>query len=97
MTFFLAEVRDLAKRAGLERLVINGSFVTDIFEPNDVDCILLIDPDRPHDPAVLADIPDGLPFLDVQVVERPDFTMLVDQFFATDRYSTSKGLVEVIL
>jgi hypothetical protein len=76
---------DLAKRAGLERLVINGSFVTDIFEPNDVDCILLIDPDRPHDPAVLADIADGLPFLDVQLVEQPDFTMLVDQFFATDR------------
>jgi hypothetical protein len=88
---------ELARRAGLERLVINGSFVTDIFEPNDVDCILLIDPDRPHDPVVLDEIADGLPFLDVQLVEQPDFTMLVDQFFATDRYSTPKGLVEVIL
>ena len=88
---------DLAKRAGLERLVINGSFVTDIFEPNDVDCIVLIDVDRPLDTPVLDEIAEGLPFLDVQVVEQTDFTMLVDQFFATDRYSTPKGLIEVIL
>ena len=33
---------DLARRAGVLRLVINGSFVTDVFEPNDVDCVLLI-------------------------------------------------------
>ena len=41
---------DLAKRAGVERIVINGSFVTDIPEPNDVDCVLLIGPNFPHDP-----------------------------------------------
>jgi hypothetical protein len=32
---------DLARRVGVERLVINGSFVTDLLEPNDVDCVLL--------------------------------------------------------
>jgi hypothetical protein len=88
---------DLAKRAAVERLVIGGSFVTDRFEPNDVDCVLLIDPDHPHDAAALDEIADGLPFLDVQLVENLEFTMLVDQFFATDRYSTPKGLVELIL
>jgi hypothetical protein len=31
---------DLAMRAGAERIVLNGSFVTDIIEPNDVDCVL---------------------------------------------------------
>jgi hypothetical protein len=31
---------DLAVRAGVERIVLNGSFVTDIMEPNDVDCVL---------------------------------------------------------
>ena len=87
---------ELAKRAGVERLVIDGSFVTDIFEPNDVDCVLLIDPDHPHDAAALDAIAAGLPFLDVQLVERHDFTMLVNEFFATDRLSTPKGLVEVI-
>lgn len=35
----------IAKRAGVKRLVINGSSVTDIFEPNDVDCVLLIGSD----------------------------------------------------
>jgi hypothetical protein len=88
---------DPGKRAGVERLVIDGSFVTDIFEPNDVDCVLLIDPDHPHQAAALDEIAEGLPFLDVQLVENHDFTMLVDHFFATDRHSTPKGLVEVIL
>jgi hypothetical protein len=34
---------DLARRAGVRRIVVNGSFVTDKLEPNDVDCVLLID------------------------------------------------------
>lgn len=33
---------ELAVRAGVQRIVLNGSFVTDIIEPNDVDCVLLI-------------------------------------------------------
>ncbi len=32
---------DLARSAGIRRIVVNGSFVTDILEPNDVDCVLL--------------------------------------------------------
>jgi hypothetical protein len=38
---------DLAKRAGVRRIVLNGSFVTDIIEPNDVDCALLVAPGFP--------------------------------------------------
>jgi hypothetical protein len=33
---------NLASRAGVQRIVLNGSFVTDIMEPNDVDCLLLV-------------------------------------------------------
>ena len=88
---------DMAKRAGVGRLVINGSFVTDVFEPNDVDCVLLIDPSQPYETAALDEIADGLPFLDIQLVEGHDFTMLAYEFFATDRHSKPKGLVEVIL
>ena len=40
---------DLARRAGVERIVLNGSFVTDIMEPNEVDCLLLIGPGYPKD------------------------------------------------
>lgn len=88
---------DLAKRARVKRLIINGSFVTDIFEPNDVDCVLLIAADHSHDDAVLDEIAAGLPFLDVQLVEQLDFTMLVDEFFATDRLFRPKGVVELML
>ncbi|MDO8632701.1 MAG: hypothetical protein Q7R41_19635, partial [Phycisphaerales bacterium] len=40
---------ELAVRAGVQRIVLNGSFVTDIMEPNDVDCVLLVPPGRPKD------------------------------------------------
>jgi hypothetical protein len=33
---------DVARGAGALRLIVNGSFVTDRPEPNDVDCVLLI-------------------------------------------------------
>jgi hypothetical protein len=42
---------DLARQAGVPRIVVNGSFVTDLLEPNDVDCVLLVGPDfQPNDP-----------------------------------------------
>jgi hypothetical protein len=56
---------ELARRAGVERLVLNGSFVTDIIEPNDVDCVTLIGPDFPADPQAAKELMDGLPFLDL--------------------------------
>ncbi|MGE0608627.1 MAG: hypothetical protein AB7O62_16150 [Pirellulales bacterium] len=88
---------DLARRAGVERLVINGSFVTDAFEPNDVDCALLIHPDAVIDFVAEKALHDGLPFLDVQVVDREGFTMLVERFFSSDRHLVPKGMVEVSL
>jgi len=40
----LAWLVDLARTAGIQRIVVNGGYVTDILEPNDVDCVLLIEP-----------------------------------------------------
>jgi hypothetical protein len=45
---------DLARRADVKRIVLNGSFVTDIIEPNDVDCVLLIGRGFPTDAAAEA-------------------------------------------
>src|SRR4051812_10019285 len=45
---------DLARRAGATRIVVNGSFVTDKLEPNDVDCVLLVGADFPRDAAAEA-------------------------------------------
>lgn len=87
---------DLANRAGVDRLVINGSFVTDVLEPNDVDCVLLLGDGFPHDLAAEAELLAGLPFLELSLVNQADFSLLVDDFFATDRRARNKGLIEVI-
>ena len=87
---------DLAKRAGVERLVVNGSFVTDVAEPNDVDCVLLFGADFPHDAVAEQELLNGLPFLEIQLVRQARFTMLVERFVATDREWIPKGMIEVI-
>ena len=87
---------DLARRAGVLRLVINGSFVTDVLEPNDVDCVLLIGSGFPQDQVAEAELVAGLPFLELSLVNQADFKILVDEFFATDRHSVAKGMVEVV-
>src|SRR5688572_15325021 len=61
---------DLAARAGVSRIVLNGSFVADMIEPNDVDCVLLVDPGLPADPAAEEELVQGLPFLDIALVGR---------------------------
>jgi len=87
---------DLARRAGVQRLILNGSFVTDVLEPNDVDCVLLIKSGFPQDQAAEAELVAGLPFLELSLVNQADFDGLVDEFFATDRHSVAKGMVEVV-
>jgi hypothetical protein len=88
---------DLVVRAGVERLVINGSFVTDVLEPNDVDCVLLTARDFPRDSEAAEELSGGLPFLDLEMVEEREFAMLVEEVFASDRDSIPKGVVEVLL
>jgi len=87
---------DLAKRAGVQRIVINGSFVTETFEPNDVDCVLLIGPSFPLDSAAERELLGGLPFLEIELVNQEGFELLVEIFFATDRHRIRKGMVEVM-
>ena len=86
----------LAVRAGVQRIVLNGSFVTDIMEPNDVDCVLLVGPDFPNDPIAEKELLKGLPFLDVGLVDAEEFDYFVNQFFAFDRVRQLKGMVEVV-
>jgi hypothetical protein len=87
---------ELARRSGAQRLVVNGSFVTDVLEPNDVDCVVLIGEGFPHDPTAEAELIAGLPFLELSLVNQADFDLLVKQFFATDRHFVGKGMVEII-
>jgi uncharacterized protein DUF6932 len=88
---------DLARRAGVRRIVLNGSFVTDIIEPNDVDCALLMGPGFPKDRAAEAELLRGLPFLDISLVDDADLDYFVSRFYAFDRTREPKGMVEVLL
>jgi hypothetical protein len=88
---------DLARRAGVERVVVNGSFVTDALEPNDVDCVLLIGANNPQELEAAEDLHDGLPFIDLHLVEETEFELLVTDIFGTDRDLLPKGVVEVLL
>jgi hypothetical protein len=88
---------DLAVRAGVRRIILNGSFVTDIMEPNDVDCVLLIGPETAKESAAEDELLQGLPFLDISLVGPKDFDYFVQRFFALDRSQRSKGMIEVVL
>lgn len=87
---------ELAIRAGVQRIVLNGSFVMDIMEPNDVDCVLLIGRGFPKDKPAEAELRAGLPFLDMALVRRKRFDRMVNVIFATSRFNAPKGMVEVI-
>ena len=86
---------ELVQRSGAERLIVNGSFVTDLVEPNDVDCAVLLSDDYPQDPDAADELADGLPFIDLQLLEDAEFAILVGEFFATDRDENPKGVIEV--
>ena len=85
---------ELAWRTGVQRILINGSFVTDIMEPNDVDCALLISPGFPRDHEAERELIRGLPFLEILFVDEADFDYFVG-FFGRDRMQRPKGMIEV--
>jgi hypothetical protein len=86
---------ELARRAGVQRIVVNGSFVTDKLEPNDVDCVLLIGPGFPRDAAAEAELLAGLPFVTLDLVDAEAFRQFTERTFATDRNLVPKGMLEV--
>ena len=87
---------DLARRAGVLRIIVDGSFVTDVYEPNDVDCVLLIGPSYPNDQLADDDLQKGLPFIHAETVIQEVFDYYVNKLFATDRRNVPKGMIEVL-
>ena len=87
---------ELARRAGVRRIVVNGSFVTDKLEPNDVDCVLLVGPGFPRDEAAEADLLSGVPFINMELVDQEAFQQFTEKTFATDRDLVPKGMIEVM-
>lgn len=88
---------DLVRRVGVQRLIINGSFVTDTWEPNDVDCALLIPHAFPGYKEFERELIDGFPFLHIDVVTQEELDQLTSRVFAMDREAEPKGMIEVML
>lgn len=86
---------ELARRAGVRRIVVNGSFVTDKLEPNDVDCVLLVGPGFPRDEAAEAELLSGVPFINMELVDQGAFQQFTEKTFATDRDLVPKRMIEV--
>lgn len=87
---------ELANRAGVKRIVLNGSFTTDIMDPGDIDCVLLVAA-IPRDLTAEEELIAGLPFLEISLVGQQDFDELVNVTYATDRNSVVKGMIEIEL
>src|SRR5207249_3519198 len=87
----------LCHRAGIARLILNGSFISDVLEPNDADCVLLQGPGYNEQSIAAAELEQGLPFLSLQIVREQAFDHLVNRYFATNRSGVGKGVVEVML
>ena len=89
---------DAAKKAGVQRLMVNGSFVTGRLAPNDVDVVILPGPDYPRQSRELESNELIWPFLQIIVAaDDGDFESWAVKQFSTDRRRRAKGVVEVIL
>lgn len=94
----LLELIEWARRAGIRRLVINGSFVTEKSAPNDVDIVVLPGPDYPRGESACTEEESRWPFLQIVVaVDDEDLQAWALDDFGTDRTQLKKGVVEVIL
>src|SRR5216684_5347066 len=92
LVFFI----DAAKKAGVRRLLVNGSFVTGKLTPNDVDVVIL--PGYPGQSQELESNELVWPFLQIIVAaDDADFESWAVKQFSTDRRRHPKGVVEVIL
>jgi len=85
----------LCREAGISRVLINGSFVTDVLDPNDVDCVLLQGPNYRSTSKIARQIRKGLPFLEIRTVGQAEFDYFAQAVFASDREFVPKGLIEV--
>ena len=82
--------------SGCQTYRCEREFRHDKLEPNDVDCVLLVEPGFPSDDTAAAELLSGLPFVNMELVDRDAFEHFTQKIFATDRDLVVKGMVEVI-
>jgi len=94
----LAEFIDWARRHGVRRVIVNGSFVTSKRQPNDVDLVVLPGAEEGSEDVAIDLEPAEWPFLQILVAaDDEDLERWATIDFGTDRQGRDKGVVEVIL
>ena len=79
-------------------MILNGSFVTDRREPQDVDCILVPGSAYTADSEAAFMLRVGLPYLSLEIiVTQEELDYFIREVFGSDRAGRVKGLIEVIL
>ncbi len=87
-----------ARRAGIERLIVNGSYVTAKIAPNDIDIVVLPGVDYPMSELSYSQQEGRWPFLQIFIaLDEADLGSWSLQDFGTDRNRMIKGVVEVKL
>jgi len=87
-----------ARRAGIMRIIVNGSYVTAKAAPNNVDVVALPGAGYPRGELACSEQEARWPFLQVFIaVDDSDLVEWSLQDFGTDRNHRVKGVVEVLL
>jgi hypothetical protein len=94
----LLDFIEWARRAGIVRLIVNGSYISAKVAPNDVDIVALPGSEYPRHESGYDQLETRWPFL--QVFIAADASDLEDwslRDFGTDRNQRAKGVIEVEL
>jgi hypothetical protein len=94
----LLDFIEWARSAGIQRLIVNGSYVTSKSAPNDVDIVVLPGPDYPRGELPCDEQQSRWPFLQILVAaDEADLEEWAIRDFGTDRNRNPKGVIEVPL
>jgi len=86
---------EMIRRDDVQRLVVNGSFVTSEPEPADVDGVALIGPTFGQHGITLHGWRTPLPFIHIELADAIIFQEYVEYIFGTDASLVPKGVIEV--
>jgi len=94
----LLDFIDWARRAGIKRVIVNGSYASTKTSPNDVDVVVLPGADYPRDEMPCSEQEARWPFLQFLVAaDDSDLEAWSILDFGTDRNRHAKGVIEVLL
>ena len=89
---------DWARRAGVIRIIVNGSYVSATVAPQDVDLVILPGARYPKDQQLATEEELNQPFLHILVAaDEDDLNAWAMKDFGTDRDQFPKGVVELKL